>query len=102
MWRLLKGVLAAAMMLFIGEIIVLLGSRSTFQDPFVPYQIIMPGQQMEAVMGFPCRVLSTSNVTEGSMCEFEAADPIFAKVTVIYSKKQIEKIIFAIESTTFY
>lgn len=98
MTLLLRGLLLATVVLFWGEVLILVAARSGYEDPFAPYRGMVPGQPIDAIKGFSCLPPILMSSTEAGFCAESDASNIFQHVLVIDSNHMIAKMVFIVKS----
>src|SRR5690242_12077657 len=86
MWRLLKVWIILTTTVFVSVSTVLMTTRRTYRDPFAPYEALMPGQSINGLRDYPCRLRITqvknSDFRGVDYCRFEANYGVFGEVTL--------------------
>ncbi len=73
MTALIKAVILIMATMFWVEGVVITVAQVAYHDPFASYLAVMPGQSIDALVGYPCRFISAKTTDRQiGTCEFPA------------------------------
>lgn len=77
---------------------VLLTTRAASRNPLVDYLAIMPGHSIAGLENFPCQLrIGMSKGVQVGFCQFDAASPVFGRVTVVMTDGLITRLAFEVK-----
>jgi hypothetical protein len=103
MWRLYRWFVLFTAIMFVGAQAIVGASQLTSRNFLASYRPLLPGQSTDGAAAFPCEMrVGMSKGIEVGLCQFEAEDGVFGRVTVVESNRIIQRLAFVVQADTLY
>jgi hypothetical protein len=98
MWQLFGAFMLVTGLMFVGAQAIVGGARLGSQNFLAGYEAMMPGQPTAGLADTPCQLrVGMSKGVEVGMCQFQAEDAIFGRVTVVSANRIVTRLAFEVQ-----